>query len=197
MPVPALVLAAGASRRLGHPKQLLMHGGETLFLRAIRLATEAGATPVIAVLGAHHERILATVPLNKLQNTIPIVNSAWEQGIATSIHAALTALQNCAPHASGALILGCDQPRLTGEHLRAMLDAFAAQPELAIVASAYAGVLGIPAVFPRKLFAELLELRGDQGARALLMQPACPLIALPFPGGEIDIDLPADLDQLA
>ena len=197
MPVAALVLAAGASRRLGQPKQLLMYGGETLLARAIRLATEAGATPVIAVLGAHHERILATVPVNKLQNAIPIVNSAWEQGIATSIHAALTALQDSEPHASGALILGCDQPRLTGEHLGAMLDAFAAQPEPAIVASTYAGVLGIPAVFPHQAFAALLELRGDQGARALLIQTACPIIALPFPGGEIDIDLPADLDQLA
>lgn len=196
MPVAAVVLAAGASRRLGQPKQLLTHGGEILLVRAIRLVTEAGATPVIAVLGAHHERILATIPLDKLQNAIPIVNSAWEQGIAASIHAALAALQVYAPHTSGALILGCDQPRLTGEHLRAMHETFTAQTEPAIVASTYAGVVGIPAVFPRQLFAELLELRGNQGARALLKQPSCPLIALPFPGGEIDIDLPADLDLL-
>jgi CTP:molybdopterin cytidylyltransferase MocA len=197
MPVAALVLAAGSSRRLGQPKQLLLHGGETLLARAIRLATDAGANPVIAVLGAHHESILAAVPFNKLQNAIPIVNSAWEQGIATSIHAALTALQDSELDASGALILGCDQPRLTGEHLRAMLETFTAQPEPAIVASTYAGVLGIPAVFPRQLFTELLKLQGDQGARALLMQPACPLIALPFQGGEIDIDSPADINQLS
>jgi CTP:molybdopterin cytidylyltransferase MocA len=196
MPVAALVLAAGASRRLGQPKQLLMHGGETLLARVIRLAKEAGATPVIAVLGAYHERILAAVPFNALKNATPIVNGAWEQGIATSIHAGLTALEDCAPQASGALILGCDQPLLTGEHLRAMLDAFAAQPAPAIVASTYAGVQGIPAVFPRRVFAELRDLRGDQGARKLLMQTTLPVIALPFPGGEVDIDLPADLEQL-
>jgi molybdenum cofactor cytidylyltransferase len=64
------------------------------------------------------------------------------------------------------------------------------------VASAYTGILGIPAVFPRQVFADLRALRGDKGARALLMQPPCPLISLPFPGGEIDIDEPTDLAQL-
>jgi CTP:molybdopterin cytidylyltransferase MocA len=196
MPVAALVLAAGASRRLGQPKQLLIHRGETLLARAVRLAAEAGAVPVIAVLGAHYESILAAVPFNKMKNTFPVVNSAWEQGIATSIHAGLAALQDGAPQASGALILGCDQPRLTGEHLRAMLEAFATQATSAIVVSTYAGIQGIPAVFPCGVFAELRQLRGDQGARALFMQPTLPVIALPFPGGEVDIDLPADLDLL-
>jgi molybdenum cofactor cytidylyltransferase len=65
-----------------------------------------------------------------------------------------------------------------------------------IVASAYAGVLGIPAVFPREVFANLLALSGDRGARSLLMQPPCPLIALPFDGGEVDIDEPDALKEL-
>lgn len=196
MPVAAIVLAAGASLRLGQPKQLLMLGGEALVARAIRLAAAAGATPVIAVLGAHHERIAAAIGLDKANSAIPVVNPDWQQGIATSIHAGLRALDNLAPQAQGALILGCDQPRLTAGHLRALLAAFAAQDSSAIVASAYAGVAGIPAVFPRPVFAELLALRGDQGARALLKQPTCPLVALPFPGGEVDIDLPADLAHL-
>jgi CTP:molybdopterin cytidylyltransferase MocA len=196
MPIAAIVLAAGASRRLGHPKQLLMLGGETLIARAIRLAGEAGATPVIAVLGAYHERIAAVIESDKTINAIPVVNRDWQQGIATSIHAGLRALEDLAPQASGALILGCDQPRLTAEHLRALLEAFAAQASSAITASAYAGVAGTPAVFPRAVFADLLALRGDQGARALLMKPTCPSVALPFPGGEVDIDLPADLAQL-
>ncbi len=196
MPVAAIVLAAGASTRLGQPKQLLTMGGETLIARAIRLASEAGATPVIAVLGAHHERIAAAFGMDKTNSAVPVFNADWEQGIATSIHAGLRALQACAPQASGALILGCDQPRLTAGHLRGLLEAFAAQAAPAMAASAYAGVAGIPAVFPRAVFAQLLGLRGDQGARSLLKQPACPSIALPFPGGEVDIDLPADLAQL-
>jgi CTP:molybdopterin cytidylyltransferase MocA len=196
MPVAAIVLAAGASRRLGQPKQLLRLGAETLLERVIRLAAEAGATPVFVVLGAHSEQVSAAVPLNQRPQVIPVINSAWEQGIASSICAALSAQDASAPQATGALILSCDQPRLTAAHLRALLESFAAQPAPAIVASAYAGVLGIPAVFPREVFADLRALRGDKGARALLVQPPCPLLALSFPGGEIDIDEPADLAQL-
>jgi CTP:molybdopterin cytidylyltransferase MocA len=193
MPVAAIVLAAGASRRLGQPKQLLLYGGETMIERAIRLANEADAAPVIAVLGAHHELMRKAVAMS---HCTPVINSAWEQGISTSIHAGLAALENCAPRATGALILGCDQPRLTTAHLHALLEAFAAQAAPAIVASTYAGVQGIPAVFPRDVFTELRALRGDKGARSLLMQPPYPLVALPFPGGEIDLDLPADLASL-
>jgi CTP:molybdopterin cytidylyltransferase MocA len=196
MTVAAIVLAAGASRRLGQPKQLLLLGTETLLERVIRLAGEAGATPVIVVLGAHSEQISAAVSLNQLPRVIPVINGAWEQGIASSIHTALRALSIVAPQASGALILSCDQPRLTANHLLSLLQTFAAQPAPAIVASAYAGVLGIPAVFPRQVYSDLLALRGDKGARALLMHPPCPQISLPFPGGEIDIDEPSDLAQL-
>lgn len=196
MTLAAIVLAAGASRRLGQPKQLLRLGGETLIERAIRLANEAGADPVFVILGAHFERICAAIPFNQLPHAILVINDEWAKGMASSIHTALRPLSIVAPQAEGALILSCDQPRLTAAHLRALFQAFRAQPAPAIVASAYAGVLGIPAVFPREAFENLRALRGDKGARALLMQPPCPLISLPFPGGEIDIDEPDDLAQL-
>jgi len=191
--VAAVVLAAGASRRLGQPKQLLLMNGETLLARAVRLAVEAGTARAIVVLGAEDERIRATVDFG---DALPVTNSNWQQGMAGSIHAGLRALLENLPAAEAALILACDQPLLTAEHLRALLEAFAAESGAAIVASAYAGKMGIPAVFPRALFAELLALSGDQGARALLMNPPCPVIPIPFPGGEIDIDLPGDLNQL-
>jgi molybdenum cofactor cytidylyltransferase len=193
MSVAAIVLAGGASRRLGQPKQLLMHGGETLLERAIRLASEAGAAPVITVLGANFQMIRASVaPMRSVQ----VINDRWEQGISTSIHAGLHGLDEVAPHVAGALILACDQPRLTADHLCALVATFAAQAEPSIVASAYAGVVGIPAVFPRMAFAHLRALRGDRGARALLAEPPCPLIAVPFAGGEVDIDEPDDLGEL-
>jgi molybdenum cofactor cytidylyltransferase len=193
MSVAAIVLAGGASRRLGQPKQLLMHGGETLLERAIRLANEAGAAPVITVLGANFEMIRASVTLT---NSIQAINERWEQGISTSVHAGLHALEEAAPLAAGALILACDQPRLPSDYLRVLIETFATQAEPSIVASAYAGVVGIPAVFPRMAFPHLRALRGDRGARALLVEPPCPVIATPFPGGEVDIDQPGDLSQL-
>ncbi len=191
--VAAIVLAAGASRRLGQPKQLLMNGGETLLARSIRLAYEAGAGPVLVVLGAHLESIRAVVALN---DAIVVINEKWEEGIASSIHAGLNELEAIAHDARGALILSCDQPRLTAAHLHALIESFAAQTEPSIVASAYARVQGIPAVFPSFAFPHLLALRGDRGARALLTQPPCPLMVLPFEGGEVDIDQPADLAEL-
>ena len=196
MTVAAIILAAGASRRLGEPKQLLLLNGETLLVRVIRLAGEAGAGPVIVVLGAHHERIRVEISLSRRSNAHFVYNEGWEQGLAGSIQVGLQALETHAPQATGVLILGCDQTRLTAEHLRALLDAFPAQNSPTIVASSYADVVGIPAVFPRAVFAELLALEGDQGARKLLKQPSCLLLTLPFAGGEIDIDLPADLAQL-
>jgi len=191
--IPAIVLAAGASRRLGQPKQLLMHGGETLLERVVRLAKEAGAAPVIAVLGAHYKIIRSTITLN---DAIVVINEEWEQGIASSIQAGLSALDAAARGASGVLILSCDQPRLTAGHLGSLIETFIAQAEFSIVASAYAGIVGVPAIFPRSVFAELLALRGDKGARALLARPPCPLIALPFEGGQVDIDLPTDLAEI-
>jgi molybdenum cofactor cytidylyltransferase len=192
--IPAIILAAGASRRLGQPKQLVRYNSETLLARAIRVAAESGASPVIVVIGAHHEQISSSM---QFDHAIAILNPHWEQGIASSIHAGLEALERLAAASTGALILPCDQLRLTADHLRTLLTAFTAQAQPSIAASTYSNTLGIPAVFPRAAFPELMALQGDKGARALLLNPPCPVIAIPFDGGEIDIDSPADLDLLS
>jgi CTP:molybdopterin cytidylyltransferase MocA len=66
--IAAIVLAAGASRRLGQPKQLLMHGGETLLERAIRLASEAGAAPVLRRTRRATSSILQSIPMDRFQS---------------------------------------------------------------------------------------------------------------------------------
>jgi CTP:molybdopterin cytidylyltransferase MocA len=193
MPVAAILLAAGASRRLGRPKQLLVFEGETLLDRAVRLAAEAGSSPVIAVLGAHFLEIPAAIPQH---DSIRVINDKWEQGIATSIQAGLHALSAIAPKAPGVLLMTCDQPRLTAMHLRRLIKAFKAGDCHGIAASAYAGSLGVPAVFTCEVFSWLHKLKGDEGARKVLLRPPCPLVKIDFPGGEVDIDEPADLAQL-
>jgi CTP:molybdopterin cytidylyltransferase MocA len=193
MPVAAIILAAGASRRLGQPKQLVGFAGEMLLERALRLAKEAGASPVLAVLGANFAPICAAIPFNA---AIPVFNEKWEQGMSSSIHAGLHEAEVRAPEAFGALVMSCDQPRLTSEHLRTLLQAYAAQDKPTIIASTYAGGYGIPAVFPRNVYPKLHALHGDKGARALLAKPPCALIAVSFEGGEVDIDRPEDLTHL-
>lgn len=193
MSFPAIVLAAGASRRLGQSKQLLKQGSETLLERALRVAHEAGAKPIFAVLGANFDIISATIPF---QNAIRVFNQNWEQGIASSIHAGLQAVEESVPGADAVLVMGCDQPRLSADHLRNLMGRYSAQDLPSIAASSYAEVLGAPALFPRSTFADLLALRGDKGARGLLEQAPCPVIPVAFPGGEIDIDSPEDLEHL-
>lgn len=194
MSVAAIILAAGSSSRLGQPKQLLGFAGEALLERALRLAKEAGASPVLVVLGANFAPICATIPFNE---AIPVFNEKWEQGMSTSIHAGLSEADVRAPEAAGALVMACDQPRFSASHLHSLLLAFnAAQSEPTIVASNYAGIYGIPAIFPRSVYPKLHALHGDKGARALLTKPPCRVVALACSGCEIDIDLPEDLAHL-
>lgn len=194
MSVAAIILAAGGSSRLGRPKQLLMYRGETLLNRAIRLAREAGAFPVIAVLGAGCETIRASI---EDRTSIPLHNDHWRQGIASSIQEGVRALGVCAPDAAGVLLMSCDQPRVAAEHLQALLAAFTAAEAKVIVTSTYAGAHGVPAVFPPAIFAELRALRGDKGARSIIERGGSAVIGLEFAGGEVDIDSPDDLAQLA
>jgi CTP:molybdopterin cytidylyltransferase MocA len=193
MSIAAILLAAGASQRLGQPKQLLEFEGETLIVRALRLAQEAGASPLVAVLGAHHEKIGASI---QTKDVTAVINRDWKQGIATSICAGLRTTESLNSAVPGVLVLTCDQPRLTANHLRALLRSFSVQTTPCCVASSYAGICGTPAVFPRSTFPDLYALRGDRGARTLFRDPTRSLVTLPFPGGEIDIDVPDDLAHL-
>lgn len=178
-PIAGIILAAGASRRLGEPKQLVRLSGETLLQRAVRVAAEAGCDPILVILGAASEAILAHAALPPAQ---VVLNPAWEEGMASSLRAGLDALP---PGTEAALVMTCDQPAVTPEHLRRLAAEAPGEP----VASAYAGRRGVPAYFPSATFAELLTLSGDQGARRLLAAAR----ALDLPGGEVDVDTPESL----
>ena len=193
MTIPAIILAAGASRRLGQPKQLVTFQGETLLERAIRLGSQSGAAPVIVVMGANFAAICASI---SFEGAIPVLNDQWERGISSSIHAGLDEAEVRAAGTPGVLVMACDQPQLSAGHLSALLAAFGEQKIPSIITSAYSDTHGIPAVFPRASFRGLRSLHGDKGARSLLAKPPCEVIAIPFAGGEVDIDLPSDLEQL-
>ena len=176
--VAAIILAAGASTRLGQPKQLALLGSEMLLARAVRVAQEAGCSPVIVVLGAEAKHIRAACPLH---NAKVILNERWRDGMASSIHCGL----NAASDASGALLMTCDQPAVTPVHLRALTNCDE------VMASAYTGRHGVPAYFPATSFAMLMQLTGDAGARDLL----CAARAIPLAHGELDIDTPEALAE--
>ena len=176
----AIVLAAGASTRLGSAKQLATLDGERLLDRALRVAGEAGLSPVVVVLGARAAAIQKGCDLG---GATVVHNSQWAEGMGASIRAGVAAL---GAETLGAIVMTCDQPAVNAAHLRTLC----ANPA-ETVASSYAGRHGVPAYFPASAFAALLELTGDQGARALLKTAQ----AVTLPGGELDIDSPESLHE--
>ncbi|KFN45989.1 nucleotidyltransferase family protein [Arenimonas metalli] len=178
-----LLLAAGGSRRLGQPKQLLRLDGETLVRRAARLGLATTPAEALVVCGANADAVwaeLADLPLRKA------VCTAWEHGLGASLAVGLGALS---PDVDGALVVLCDQPALDADHLLALRDAWRRDPARA-AASAYAGVLGVPALLPRAWFAHLAEGRQDHGARDLLRANASQVHAVAAPPLADDIDTP-------
>lgn len=159
MSVAAVILAAGASRRLGRPKQNLILAGETLLQRTIRVAREASLFPVIVVSRAANDYA------NVLDSGIPVkivINAEPDEGMASSIRCGIADASSL--DVAGAVILACDQPTLRADHLRSLVAI-----ESRITGSAYAGSVGVPAYFPMASFPLLLQLRGDVGARKLLI----------------------------
>jgi len=174
------VLAAGGSARLGRPKQLEEVRGERLLERAVRVAAEAGFDPVVAVLGAAAKRISEECDLRR---SWVVVNPGWAEGMGSSVRAGVELVESFR-EVTGAVLMTCDMPAVTAEHLRALADAGEE-----VVASKYAERRGVPAYFARGRFAELRELRGDVGARELLRGAK----VVELPGGEVDVDTAEDL----
>ena len=176
--IAGVILAAGASTRLGQPKQLVEFGGETLLSRAVRSADEAGCWPIVVVLGADARRVLSRC---SLRCVAVLVNPWWQEGMASSLRLGIASVTSW----DGVLLMTCDQPAVTPEHLQALADS--EEP----TASSYANRRGVPAFFPRSSFPELLKLKGDSGARDLLRQAR----TIELAGGELDIDTDGDLAE--
>jgi len=175
-----VILAAGASRRLGAPKQLEILSGETLLERAVRVAQEAGLGSVYVVADAVDRAV--TAEAERLGCEV-VPNEDAEEGMASSIRAGVRAAGETA---ASVLIMTCDQPAVSAAHLRLL-----AGPDGGVTASGYAGRRGVPACFPARVFGELLALRGDAGARDLLREAR----AIELEYGEIDVDTAEELER--
>jgi molybdenum cofactor cytidylyltransferase len=189
MTVAVVVLAAGGSSRLGQPKQLLRHEGQSLVRRAAGMAL-AVSPSVTVVLGARREDVAREL------DGLPVrcVDAPdWARGQGASLHAGVRSLP---PDVDGALLMLCDQLRVDTAHLCSLVDTFE-RTRAPIVASAYAGTLGVPALFHRDLFSELEALPPTGGARGLIARDASRVVEVPLPGGEEDVDTVDDLARLS
>ncbi|THU31625.1 nucleotidyltransferase family protein [Niastella caeni] len=186
-----VILAAGASTRLGRPKQLLPWQGKTLLQHAVKTALTITTHPVV-VTGSNADQLVAA--LNPTQVQI-VYNPAWEEGIASSIRCGLQALLNRTPTPEQVIFMVCDQPFVSPDLL---LDLINEQQKSGktIVASAYGGTLGIPALFEKAMFPQLIDLQGDTGARKIMQQHPEHTTSVPFPQGDFDIDTVAEYEEL-
>ncbi len=189
--VGAIILAAGGSSRLGQPKQLLMFEGETLVRRAARAATDAGCGPVVVVVGATPDSIANEL---RASGTELIDNADWARGLGTSIRCGLQHLISSRSDLEAVVLLTCDQPFVDGI-IRALL-AERARSGKPIVASSYAGTVGIPALFGHSSFESLLALPDDSGAKPFLQSHSAEVATIVFERGAIDLDTPAQVTGL-
>jgi molybdenum cofactor cytidylyltransferase len=192
VPVGLVMLAAGASTRMGKPKQLLELNGESLLRRATLAALRSVCQPVVIVLGANEAFIrpeTARLPVHV------VVNTDWEQGMGSSIRTGIRQLLAAHPPVRAAVLMLCDQPLVNTALINQLVDCYRTS-RLPVVACEYNDQLGVPALFDRQLFDELLQLDGAAGAKRLIgkYEPTC--YRLPFPEGALDVDTPEDYEKV-
>ena len=186
-----IVLAAGSSSRMGKSKQLIDIHGETLLSKSVHTALESKSKNIVVVLGAReaeHRAVIKNFPVS-IQ-----YNPHWEKGMGSSLKAGLHFLMSGEPGLDAVMVMVCDQPLLTSAHLNALIDRYQAT-RMPVIASSYAGAMGVPALFDRSQFTELNSLDDRHGAKKIIDSGKEFTDSIDFPGGSIDLDTPDDVKR--
>ena len=163
--IAILIPAAGASKRIGSPKQLLKWGDSTLIEHAIETAKELNQKKILVVLGAYFERIKPQIEKSDIQI---LLNEDWENGLGSSIAIGTDSLLKSGDTFSGLLVLLPDQPLIVPFYLKSMIEEFKAGKNQIIATSYGQGKFGVPAIFDKSYFKELATLRDDRGAKDII-----------------------------
>jgi len=175
------LLAAGEASRFGSPKQLANYQGKTFIERSLTLLETLGCE-VLIITGAHHTAINEHLKdISKDQYVV--FNQHWQQGMSSSIK---TAVNHCPDCCAGIMFVAVDQIHLTQEDIQSLISRWHQEPSH-IVCADYANHRGIPAIFPRDYFSQLLDLQDDKGARHLI-KSSPNVNGVLLPNAEFDID---------
>lgn len=177
---------------MGRPKQLLPYKGKSLLEHTVDIANDADAKPVIVVLGANAALLEKVVDEKKVHT---VENKDWKEGMASSIRCGLNTLMNIAPLSDAVILMVCDQPYVSASLLDELIATQKNKGKL-IVTSQYQNSIGPPALFYKTIFPELLELKGDAGARKIVEKYSNDVATVLFTQGNIDIDTEADYKAL-
>jgi molybdenum cofactor cytidylyltransferase len=186
--VSVILLAAGSSSRMGQSKQLLDIQGTPLLLHSTKVALASGASHVIVVLGANeqpHREVIKDLPVSI------ILNHFWKGGMGSSIKTGMNALMKEYPETNAVILMVCDQPAVTADHLRSLIQNYSSTKS-PIVATGYAGTIGVPALFGRPFYSNILMLRDDQGAKKIMQQFPSKVKSIDFPNAVHDLDTRED-----
>jgi molybdenum cofactor cytidylyltransferase len=187
-----VILAAGTSSRFGEPKQLLQYDDKNLLQHTIDAAVNSNAKIVIVVLGANAELISKEIDKTKVQ---VVGNNEWQEGMASSVRTGLSTLQKVSPSTGAVIFMVCDQPFVSSSLINNLINTHfdTGKP---IVTCNYGEAVGPPALFHKNLFDELMELKGDVGARKIIQQHSDQIATILFTEGKIDIDTKEDYEEL-
>ncbi len=187
-----VVLAAGSSSRLGQPKQLLLYKNTSLLKNTISQASQVPNTAIIVVTGSNHELIEKKITDSEIKT---IFNPDWELGMSTSIATGLNELLRLYPNIQKCIFTVCDQPYITTIVFENLIKEYQKKVK-GIAASEYAATLGTPVLFHKEYFTELLQLKGQEGAKKIINRFLEDTVAVPFEKGNIDIDTIEDYNEL-
>jgi len=187
-----VILAAGSSSRLGRAKQLVKFNGKSLLQITTEAAISAAGKQVIVVTGANKE--LLDAELADLSAHV-IHNEYWQEGMASSIYFGLISLLKLFPYLNGIIFSVCDQPYISASIFNDLIQK-KSQTGKGIISAWYNDTAGVPVLFGHEYFVELIDLQGQEGAKALLKKHAGDVSTIPFPVGSIDIDTTDDLVNL-
>jgi molybdenum cofactor cytidylyltransferase len=187
-----IILAAGSSSRLGRPKQLLCYKGKSLICNIVDAAIDSKPDQIIVVTGYLADEVSKDLDKRKVEL---VFNKHWGEGMGSGIVIGLNRLLQLKSEIQNVILTVCDQPFVTSDFLSNLLSE-KNKSKKTIVASAYAGTYGTPALFDRTHFQSLLSLKGTEGAKKLLEQLKEDMISLPFEKGSLDIDTEADYIKL-
>jgi molybdenum cofactor cytidylyltransferase len=187
--VGIVILAAGGSTRFGSPKQLFEYQGQSLIRRAAMSAISCDSGPVIV-----STRAETIEPELSGLHVIPVFNPRWPTGMASSLTSGLEYLTGSQNEIDAVIFMLCDQPLIDGEKLFKLIHSYE-ETGCPIVASEYSGTLGVPALFDRSMFDELMRLTGDEGAKSVIKNHLDQVARVPMPEAAFDIDSMSDIEN--
>ena len=186
-----ILLAAGASTRLQQPKQLLPYQDKNLLQHSIQTALAAPVSFVMVVSGAYAGPVLEPHD-DRLEF---VANSDWKEGMGSSIRCGLSVFLTNHPETERIILMVCDQPFVSATLLQDLVEK-STKENKHIVACSYGNTIGTPVLFTKKFFSRLAGLKGDEGAKKIVLENMDQTVVIPFPEGEIDIDTMQDYENL-